>query len=121
MHIQIPYTPRPLQAKLHEDLDNHRFAVLNCHRRFGKTILVILHLIRKALTNDKKNPRYYLIGPTFDGTTETGLGELVSQEAIETYLDSYTQDWTQPSPTDPNVEVPFNQAEAAAFIWSLKT
>tara|TARA_R100000664_G_C2757862_1_gene146326 strand:- start:2001 stop:3278 length:1278 start_codon:yes stop_codon:yes gene_type:complete len=65
MHIQIPYVPRPLQAKLHNDLDNHRFAVLNCHRRFGKTILIILHLIKKALTNDKKNPRYYLIGPTF--------------------------------------------------------
>ena len=65
MHIEIPYVPRPLQAKLHNDLDNHRFAVLNCHRRFGKTILVILHLMKKALTNDKKNPRYYLIGPTF--------------------------------------------------------
>ena len=65
MHIEIPYVPRPLQAKLHNDLDNHRFAVLNCHRRFGKTILIILHLIKKALTNDKKNPRYYLIGPTF--------------------------------------------------------
>jgi len=65
MHIEIPYVPRPLQAKLHEDLDKHRFAVLNCHRRFGKTILIILHLIKKALTNDKKNPRYYLIGPTF--------------------------------------------------------
>jgi hypothetical protein len=65
MHIEIPYVPRPLQAKLHKDLDNHRFAVLNCHRRFGKTILIILHLMKKALTNDKKNPRYYLIGPTF--------------------------------------------------------
>jgi len=65
MHIEIPYVPRPLQAKLHNDLDNHRFAVLNCHRRFGKTILIILHLMKKALTNDKKNPRYYLIGPTF--------------------------------------------------------
>ena len=53
MHIQIPYTPRPLQAKLHQDLDKHRFAVLNCHRRFGKTILVILHLIRKALALKK--------------------------------------------------------------------
>jgi hypothetical protein len=39
--------------------------VLNCHRRFGKSILIILHLIKKALTNTKKNPRYYLIGPTF--------------------------------------------------------
>ncbi|BAQ86124.1 phage terminase large subunit [uncultured Mediterranean phage uvMED] len=65
MHIEIPYTPRPLQAMLHNELDKHRFAVLNCHRRFGKSILIIMHLIKKALTNEKKNPRYYLIGPTF--------------------------------------------------------
>jgi hypothetical protein len=50
---------------LHNELDKHRFAVLNCHRRFGKSILIIMHLIKKALTNEKKNPRYYLIGPTF--------------------------------------------------------
>ena len=72
--------------------------------------------------NDNEPPSNFdLIGATVDGATETGLGELESQEAIETYLDTYTQGWTQPSPTDPNVEVPFNQAEAAAFIWSLKT
>ena len=62
-----------------------------------------------------------LIGATVEGATQTGLGELVSEEAVETYLDTYTQAWTQPSATDPNVEVPFNQAEAAQYIWSLKT
>jgi hypothetical protein len=71
--------------------------------------------------NDNEPPSNFdLIGATIDGATETGLGELVSEEAVETYLDSYTQDWTQPG-ADPNTEVPFNQAEAAAFIWSLKT
>jgi hypothetical protein len=72
--------------------------------------------------NDNDPPSNFdLIGATVEGATETGLGELVSEEAVEAYLDTYTQDWTQPSATDPNVEVPFNQAEAAAFIWSLKT
>ena len=74
----------------------------------------------KPNANDPPS-NFDLIGATIDGATETGLGELVSQEAIETYLDTYTQGWTQPSATDPNVEVPFNQAEAAQYIWSLKT
>jgi hypothetical protein len=72
--------------------------------------------------NDNDPPSNFdLIGATVDGATETGLGELASEEAIETYLDTYTQDWTQPSLTDPNAEVPFNQAEAASYLWSLKT
>ena len=34
--VTIPYTPRPLQQKLHAALDKYRFATLVCHRRFGK-------------------------------------------------------------------------------------
>ncbi|BAQ85697.1 phage terminase large subunit [uncultured Mediterranean phage uvMED] len=65
MHIEIPYTPRPLQAKLHSELDNYRFAVLNCHRRFGKTICILNHLIKAALTHKLKNPRFAYIAPTY--------------------------------------------------------
>jgi len=36
--ITIPYTPRPLQQKLHAALDRYRFATLVCHRRFGKAL-----------------------------------------------------------------------------------
>ena len=72
--------------------------------------------------NDNDPPSNFdLVGATVEGSTETALGELDSQEAVEAYLDTYTQDWTQPSATDPSVEVPFSQAEAAAYIWSLKT
>jgi len=72
--------------------------------------------------NEKEPPSNFdLIGATVDGATETALGELDSQEAVEAYLDTFTQDWTQPSATDPNIEVPFNQAEAANYLWSLKT
>jgi len=71
--------------------------------------------------NDSDPPSNFdLIGATVDGATETGLGELDSQGAVEAYLDTYTQDWTQPG-EDPNTEIPFNQSEAASFIWSLKT
>ena len=65
MHVEIPYTPRELQAKLHDDLDKYRFAVLACHRRFGKTVCMLNHLIRAALQNTLVNPRYAYIAPTY--------------------------------------------------------
>jgi hypothetical protein len=65
MKVKIPYTPRPLQAELHNNLDKYRFAVLSCHRRFGKSVAIINHLIRAALTNTLKNPRFAYIAPTY--------------------------------------------------------
>tara|TARA_X000000950_G_scaffold43136_3_gene48266 strand:+ start:1744 stop:3024 length:1281 start_codon:yes stop_codon:yes gene_type:complete len=65
MHIEIPYTPRPLQAQLHDDLDKYRFAVISCHRRFGKSVAIINHLIRSALVHKLKNPRFAYIAPTY--------------------------------------------------------
>ena len=53
--IKIPYSPRPQQKKLHEALGKFRFAVCCMHRRGGKTVFSINHLIKEALTSDKKN------------------------------------------------------------------
>jgi len=63
-----------------------------------------------------------MIGATVDGSTETGEGELVSESAVETYLDTYTSTWTEQDPNseDPNATVPFDQAQAASYIWSKK-
>ena len=66
------------------------------------------------------DPTEIMIGATVDGSSEVGLGELVSQSAVETYLDTYTSTWTQPDPNDPNATVPFDQAQAASYIWSKK-
>ena len=66
------------------------------------------------------DPTEIMIGATVDGSSEEGLGELVSQSAVETYLDTYTSTWTQPDPNDPNATVPFDQAQAASYIWSKK-
>ncbi|MDO5483515.1 MAG: terminase family protein [Desulfovibrionaceae bacterium] len=43
----IPYVPRPLQWRFHEE--RSRFCVLLCHRRFGKTVAAVNDLIREAL------------------------------------------------------------------------
>lgn len=60
-NVVLPYHPRPLQRKLHNEMK--RFNVIVAHRRFGKTCFSINHLIRAALTNPLKNPRYLFIAP----------------------------------------------------------
>ena len=63
--VVIPYKPRRLQKFLHNQILKHRFNVIIAHRRSGKTVLCINHLIRAALTNTQPNPRYAFIAPTF--------------------------------------------------------
>lgn len=36
-----------------------------CHRRFGKTVLAVNHLIRGALTSDRLRPRFGYLAPTY--------------------------------------------------------
>ena len=61
-----------------------------------------------------------MIGATVDNSSEVGLGELASEADVKTYLDTYTSDWTDQDPNDPNATVPFDQTQAAAGIWSKK-
>ena len=63
----IPYTPRPLQWRFHEE--RSRFCVLLCHRRFGKTVAAVNDLVRQALRvmHAVKRWRNVLIGDAFHG------------------------------------------------------
>ena len=63
--IEIPYKPREHQLKVHELLEGKRFAVVVAHRRFGKTVAALNHLIREAVLNEKETPRYAYIAPTY--------------------------------------------------------
>ena len=65
MKIVIPYTPRKQQAYVHNELTKYRYAVLCCHRRFGKTVLCINQLIKSAMMNKNHQPRYAYIAPTY--------------------------------------------------------
>ena len=62
MHIEIPYEPRDLQRKLHGEMSAKRWGVVVCHRRFGKTVWAINHILRAALMCEKNNPRPLPIG-----------------------------------------------------------
>jgi len=61
--IRIPYSPRPLQATLHNQLD--RFNVLVCHRRFGKTVFAINQLIKDTFKCQHENPRTAYLAPLY--------------------------------------------------------
>ena len=39
--------------------DRHRFRVLNCGRRFGKTTLAVLEMVAKAFAKDNQNIAYF--------------------------------------------------------------
>ena len=65
MQIVIPYNPRTLQAELHANLDAHRWAVIVCHRRMGKTVMAVNHLLRAAILCEKSSPRYAYLAPTY--------------------------------------------------------
>ena len=57
----IPYTPR--YPAVHQTLEAHRFFVLVAHRRFGKTVLVVNHLLKMALLCDKTRGVFAYVGP----------------------------------------------------------
>jgi hypothetical protein len=54
-----------MQADLHKQLSAKRWGVVVCHRRFGKTVMAINHLLRDAILSEKTNPRYAYIAPTY--------------------------------------------------------
>lgn len=61
--VQIPYSPRPVQKTIHTALETHRFCVLVTHRQLGKTVCAVNHLIKMAIHNFRKYPRYFYVAP----------------------------------------------------------
>ncbi len=64
--LKIDYTPRAFQEEIHNDAA--RFLVLLIHRRAGKTVLALNHLIQHALWvatvhPERKRPRLAYIAP----------------------------------------------------------
>jgi hypothetical protein len=63
--IEIAYKPREQQLSIHDLMDSKRFGVVVAHRRMGKTVSAINHLIKDAVLNQKEAPRYAYIAPTY--------------------------------------------------------
>lgn len=78
--IQSPFKPRPFQLDLIHS--TARFNVIVVHRRGGKTVGAINHMIFKLLQCDKKNPQGMFIAPE----------KAQARDVAERYLIEYT-DW----------------------------
>jgi len=65
VEVSTGYEPRVQQAELHRKLKSHRFGAAVCHRRFGKTVCAVNHLIDEAIVCEKERPRFAYIAPTY--------------------------------------------------------
>ncbi len=74
--IRIDYSPREPQKAIHAALKANRFAVIVAHRRMGKTVSAVNHLIRAAMQCQKPRPRFAYIGPTFRMAKQTAFDYL---------------------------------------------
>mgnify|MGYP003625130406 FL=1 len=80
MKIVIPYKPREHQKAVHKNLK--RFNVLVCHRRFGKTVLCINELLKRAMQNTLSRPRYYYLAPTYSMAKRTAWDYLKEYTSV---------------------------------------
>lgn len=79
--IEIPYKPREQQLAIHDLMDSKRFGVVVAHRRMGKTVSAINHIIKDAILNQKEAPRYAYIAPTY------GQAKRVAWDYLVKYAD----------------------------------
>jgi len=61
--VIIPYKPRALQTEIHNALK--RWSVLVCHRRFGKSVLAVNHLIKAVAQCKQPRPRVAYLAPLY--------------------------------------------------------
>lgn len=59
--IKLAYSPR--YPEVHEAFEAKRFAVLVAHRRFGKTVLAVNHLIKMAVLCQKQSGHFAYVAP----------------------------------------------------------
>ena len=82
--VTLNYAPRTHAVAIHRGMDTHRFGAVVAHRRFGKTVCAVMHLIVSCLENQRQHPvpRYAFIAPYL------GQAKIAAWE----YLTYYTRD-----------------------------
>lgn len=98
--ISTGYVARKLQHHLHKSLN--RFNVIVCHRRFGKTIFSINHMIDRALRCQLPMPRFAYIAPTY------GQAKRVVWDQLKHY--THNIPGIDPNEADLRVDIPGNKA-----------
>lgn len=68
--IYLPFQYREHQKHILEKLG--RFNIVVCHRRFGKTVMMIMHLFLSSMIIKKKNPVLWYMCPQLDQAVTNG-------------------------------------------------
>lgn len=68
----MTYVLHPAQSQIASD--QHRFRVVNCGRRFGKTALAVLEMVAKAVSQDDRRVCY--VAPTYQQARDIAWVEL---------------------------------------------
>jgi hypothetical protein len=79
--FEIPYSPRKVFIPIHAALETHRFNVLVAHRRMGKSVGAVNHVIKMAAICQKTRPHYAIIFPL----------RVQAKEVMWDYLKYYTR------------------------------
>jgi len=80
VRIKLNYRPRAIFRDFHDSLK--RFAIIVAHRRAGKTVAAIQHLVRAAMTCPLPLPRFAYIAPTYRQAKDIAWGYV-----MQTYHD----------------------------------
>jgi len=70
--IFFPWVLRPLQIEILRNIG--RFGVVVAHRRFGKTLMFLLHMVLCSFHTKHKNPKYAYICPVKDQAKRNAWG-----------------------------------------------
>lgn len=70
----IPYKPRPWQRDLHNGLRSHRWAVTVAHRRAGKTVGLVNHLLACAAECKLREPFFAYVAPQYNQAKSIAWG-----------------------------------------------
>lgn len=106
MQVVIPYKPRHPQNKVHPELEAHRFSVVVAHRRLGKTVMALNHMIKMALLNTRNQPRYAYIAPFLK------QAKLIAWQYLKHYTS--TIPGAKPNESELSIELP-NKAKIHLF------
>jgi len=107
INIQIPYKPRFPQDIVHPELESHRFCVLVAHRRLGKTVMAVNHMIKMAIKCTELQPRYAFIAPFFK------QAKLIAWDMLKRY--SAPVPGIKVNESDSTIEFPHNKAKIYLF------
>lgn len=90
------YEPRPLQAKIEEQL--RRFNSIVVHRRFGKTVMEVNRLIRRAIHCPFDGGRYAYLAPTYSMAEDIAWAYLQGYaEVLYDYCGLTARNWINTS------------------------